>query len=57
VKLFNQDEAKDKTIWKCNNKKEIDEIITKEVYFLILLFLKSTFDSFYLIKSIFNKIE
>jgi hypothetical protein len=33
VKLFNQDEAKDKTIGKCNNKKEMDEIITKEVYF------------------------
>jgi len=46
-----------KTIWKYNNKKEMDEIITKEVYFLIILFLKSTFDSFYFIKSIFNKIE
>ncbi len=57
VKLFNQDEAKDKTIGKCNNKKEMDEIITKEVYFWIILFLKFTFDNFYFIKSIFNKIE
>jgi len=57
VKLLNQDEAKDKIIWKCNNTKEIDQIMAEKVYLWIMLFLKFTFDKFYFLESIFNKIE
>ncbi len=57
VKLLNQDEAKDKTIWKWNNTKNIDQTMVEEVYLWIILFLKFTFDKNFPLKSIFNEIE
>jgi hypothetical protein len=57
VRLLNQDETKDEIIWKYNNTKEIDQIMVDEVYFLIMLSLKFTFDIFSFLKSISSKIE
>ncbi len=57
MRLLNQDETKDEIIWKYNNTKEIDQIMVDEVYFLIMLSLKFTFDIFSFLKSISSKIE
>jgi len=58
VKLFNQDEAKDKIIWKRNNAKtKNDKVMVEEVYLWIILSLKFTIDIFYILKSISSKIE
>jgi len=46
MKLFNQDETKDKIIWKWNNTKKTDQIMVEEVYLWIMLSLKFTFNIF-----------
>jgi hypothetical protein len=56
VKLLNQDEAKDKIIWNVMIQNN-DKIMVEEVYLWINLYLKFTFDIFYFLKSISNKIE
>jgi hypothetical protein len=44
VKLFKQDEEKDKIIWKWNIQKNINQIMVEKLYLWIILCLKSTFD-------------
>jgi len=44
MKSLNQDEPKDKIIWKCNNTKETDQIMVEKIYLWIMLSLKFTFD-------------
>ncbi len=57
MKLFNQDEAKDKLFENAIMQKSNYQIIVKEIYLWIMLSLKFTFDIFYILKSISNKIE
>jgi len=56
VKLFNQDETKEKIIWKCNNmEKKFDQIIVDKVYLWIMLFLNFIFDTFNFLKINFQQ--